>query len=138
MAFYCVREDMTGLCSRSWNSVDANCRAYTLDGRFYERLVGITKWVLRKILGFGVSCPTLSQLTTILAEVQVIVNSRPLVYVGDDINSSHVLVPNDFLSINSNNDIYDHCPEEKDKNYLPNVTISIMQRRYILKVWKRN
>ena len=101
-------------------------------GGFYERLVGITKRVLRKIL--GVSCLTLSQLTTILTEVEMVVNSRPLVYVGDDINSSHVLVPNDFLSMNSNNVIYDHCSEEKDKIYQPNATMSNAEK--VLKVWK--
>ena len=102
-------------------------------GGFYERLVGITKRVLRKIL--SVSCLTLSQLTTILTEVEVVVNSRPLVYVGDDINSSHVLVPNDFLSMNSNNVIYDHCSKEKDKIYQPNATMSNAEK--VLKVWKR-
>ena len=101
-------------------------------GGFYERLVGITKRILRKIL--GVSCLTLSQLTTILTEVEVVVNSRSLVYVEDVINSSHVLVPNDFLSMNSNNVIYDHS-EEKDKNYQPNATISNAEK--VLKVWKQ-
>ena len=102
-------------------------------GGFYERLVGITKRVLWKIL--GVSCLTLSQLTTILTEVEVVVNSRPLVYVGDDIDSSHVLVPNNFLSMNSNNVIYDHCSEEKDKIYQSNITMSNAEK--VLKVWKQ-
>ena len=63
-------------------------------GGFYERLVGITKRALRKTL--GVNCFTLTQLITILTEVEAVVNSRPLVYVADDIDSSHVLIPNDF------------------------------------------
>ena len=67
--------------------------------------------------------------------MEVVVNSRPLVYVGDDINSSHVLVPNDFLLMNSDNVIYDHCPEEQDKEYRPNATVSKAER--VLKVWKR-
>ena len=49
------------------------------------------KRVLRKTL--GVSCLTPSQLTT---EVEVVVNSRPLVYVEDDINSNYVMLPNNF------------------------------------------
>ena len=99
-------------------------------GGFYERLVGITKRALRKIL--GVNCFTLTQLTTILTEVEVVVNSRPLVYVADDIDSSHVLVPSDFLSMN--NVIQGCSSEEKDKEYQPNVTMSNAEK--LLKVWK--
>ena len=51
------------------------------------------------------------------------------------INSSHVLVPNDFLLMNSDNVIYDHCPEEQDKEYQPNATVSKAER--VLKVWKQ-
>ena len=101
-------------------------------GGFYERLVGITKRTLRKTL--GVNCFTLTQLTTILTEVEAVVNSRPLVYVADDIKSSHVLVPSDFLSMNSNNVIQGYGSEEKDKEYQPNVTMSNAEK--LLKVWK--
>ena len=66
-------------------------------GVFYERLVVITKKSLRKTLGGNCFTPT--QLTTILTKVEVVVNSRTLVYVTDDINSSHVLVPSDFISM---------------------------------------
>eukprot|EP00117_Sycon_ciliatum_P020880 scpid92381/ scgid18464/ len=45
-------------------------------GGFYERMVGITKRCLRKILGALKLC--LSQLQTVLSEVEAVVNSRPL------------------------------------------------------------
>ena len=70
-------------------------------GGFYERLIGLTKRALRKTIGR--KCLTESQLTTILIEVEVIVNSQPLVYVGNDIKSSHVLTPSDFVLANPNN-----------------------------------
>ena len=63
------------------------------------------------------------------------VNSRPLVYVDSDIDSSHVLVPNDFLSMNPNNVGFDYCFEEKDKEYQPNATVSNVEK--LLKIWKR-
>ena len=69
-------------------------------GGFYERLVGITKRALRKTLGN--QRLTEKQLSTVLAEVEAIVNSRPLVYVDEDINSSMVLTPTDFLSLHTN------------------------------------
>ena len=45
-------------------------------------------------------CLTEKQLTTNLVEVEAIVNSRPLVYVDDDIKSSHVLTPSNFVMTN--------------------------------------
>ena len=48
-------------------------------GGFYERLVGITKRVLRKTL--GADCLTLVQLYTVLTEAEAVVNSRPLIGV---------------------------------------------------------
>ena len=101
-------------------------------GGFYERLVGLTKRVLRKTL--GTSCLTLIQLSTILTEAEAVVNSRPLVYVGDD-NSRHVLVPNDFLALNSSNFVCTNGSEEKDKEYQPNAIMSNAEK--LLRVWKR-
>ena len=46
-------------------------------GGFYECLVGITKRALWKTL--GVNCFTLTQLTTILTEVEAVVNSRLII-----------------------------------------------------------
>ena len=84
-------------------------------GGFYERLAGITKRALRKTL--RVKCFILIQLTTILTEVEAVVNSRPLVYVTDDIV------------------IHGYSSEEKDKEYHPNVTMSNAEK--VLEVWKQ-
>ena len=65
-------------------------------GGFYECLVGLTKRAIRKTLGS--KCLTEKQLVTILAETEAVVNSRPLVYIDDDINSSMIITPTDFLS----------------------------------------
>ena len=102
-------------------------------GGFYECLVGVTKRVLRKTL--GTNCLALTQLSIILTEAEAVINSRPLVYVENDINSGHVLVPNDFLSMNFNNVACDEYPEEKDLEYQPTVTISNADK--LLNVWKR-
>ena len=53
---------------------------------FHERLIGVVKTCLRKTI--GKLCLTSEQLRTFLAEAEAVVNSRPLVYVGDDINSN--------------------------------------------------
>jgi len=90
-------------------------------GGFYERLVGITKRVLRKTL--GANSFILMQLCTILTEAEAVVNSRPLVYVGDD-DTAHVLVSNDFLSMNPNNVV---CERERIQNtYLPSLYLMLI------------
>ena len=100
-------------------------------GSFYERLVGLTKQALRKTI--GKKCLTEKQLSTVLTEVEAIVNSQPSVYMGNDIKSSHVFTPSDFLLINPNNiipgfscsnqdaDYYEETPERSAANKLLNV-----------------
>ena len=63
-------------------------------GGFYERLIGLVKRSLRKAK--GKLCVTHDQLLTVLKEAESIINSRPLVYVGDDINSGVTLTPAHF------------------------------------------
>ena len=67
-------------------------------GGVYERMVGLVKMSLKKAI--GKVRLTSVQLQTVLAEVQAVVNSRPLTYVGEDINSTIPLRPIDFLSLN--------------------------------------
>ena len=67
-------------------------------GGVYERLVGMVKRSLRKSL--GKACLTSEQLLTLLKEAEAVINSRPLIYVGDDISSFEILTPAHFLSLN--------------------------------------
>ena len=60
-------------------------------GGFYERLVGLVKQALRKSI--RKICLNIVQLETILAEVDAVVNLRPLVYVGADLNSRFSVTP---------------------------------------------
>ena len=69
-------------------------------GGFYERLVGVVKFSLRKALGkLLFNC---DQLNTLLLEIEAVVNTRPLIYVSSDLNSDSTLTPNHFLSLNPN------------------------------------
>lgn len=67
-------------------------------GGFYERLVGIVKRSLRKTLSRKLLMDI--QLHTTLKEIEAIVKTRPLVYVGDGVNSTTMLTPSNFLTIN--------------------------------------
>jgi hypothetical protein len=66
-------------------------------GGFYERLVRNIKQCMRKSV--GKLCLSLSQLQTVVTEVEFILNSRPLVYVGSEL-SGEVLTLAHFLSLN--------------------------------------
>jgi hypothetical protein len=67
-------------------------------GGFYERLIGLVKRSLRKTIGRRIL--TGDQLQTVIKESEAVVNSRPLVYVNDNINSSLVITPSSFLGLN--------------------------------------
>ena len=67
-------------------------------GGFYERLIGLLKRSLRKTIDR--LCLSNEQLLTILKETEAVLNSRPLVYIGDDIHSTIALTPAHFLTLN--------------------------------------
>lgn len=64
-------------------------------GGFYERLVRSVKSALRKSLGSNLI--TRSELETSLHEVEFCLNSRPLTFVGDSVESGYPLSPAHFL-----------------------------------------
>ncbi|GFX60673.1 uncharacterized protein TNCV_4917231 [Trichonephila clavipes] len=66
-------------------------------GGFYERLVKTVKDPLRKILGRALL--TFEELSTILSEVEAIVNHRPLTYVENDPGEPEPLTPAQFLEL---------------------------------------
>lgn len=85
-----------------------------MDGGFYKRLIGLTKRALQKTIGNR--CLTQRQLVTVLTEVEAIINTHPLVYIDDDINSNVILTPMNFLSLQSSRVIPDLL-EDNDPEY---------------------
>lgn len=64
-------------------------------GGWWERLIGLTKQTLKKVLGRSyVSYLTLQ---TLLTEVEAILNDRPLTYVSSDIADAEALTPAHLL-----------------------------------------
>ena len=64
------------------------------EGGFYERLIGVTKGVLKKCLGRAFV--TFDELSTLITEAEAIINDRPISYVSNDlgdlpISPSHLL-----------------------------------------------
>ena len=60
-------------------------------GGFYERLIGLTKNCLKKVLGS--SLISFVKLQTLLTEVESLLNDRPLMYVSNDIDDCEPLTP---------------------------------------------
>lgn len=65
-------------------------------GGFYERLVRSVKTALKKVIGR--QCLDFVELSTVLAEVEAVINSRPLTHVPDDPNDGAALTPASFLT----------------------------------------
>ena len=99
-------------------------------GGFYERLVGLVKRSLKKSIGR--SMMNLVQIQTVLKEVESVVNSRPLVYVDDDVNSNISLTPGHFLSLNPKTGI-PSLDIEMDENY----TLQQSTGNVLLNLWKK-
>jgi len=60
-------------------------------GGFWERLIGLTKSALKKILGR--THTTLESLQTMTTEVEAVLNNRPLTYVSSDANDIEPITP---------------------------------------------
>ena len=84
-------------------------------GGFYERLVGMTKRALRKSLGRSKANSV--QLTTLLTEIEAMLNCRPLVFLNDDINSGEAITPAHFLSLNNRTGFPDISEEYQPKEF---------------------
>ena len=102
-------------------------------GGFYQRLVGITKMALKKTI--GKFCLTHTQLQTIITEVEAVINSRPLVYVNDDLENQ-IIMPNHFLSLNTKNGTPELIRNNKDDELLETWKKGNKHFEQFWKVWK--
>ena len=64
-------------------------------GGFYERLIGMTKNAIRKVLGRAYV--TFDELECILCEVEAAINDRPITFVYSEINDAIPLTPSQLL-----------------------------------------
>ncbi|XP_074661849.1 uncharacterized protein LOC141914526 [Tubulanus polymorphus] len=64
-------------------------------GGFWERLVGLTKQVLKRVLVRAYI--SMSELITLVAEIEMVINNRPLTYLSDDLTDPEPLTPSHLL-----------------------------------------
>ncbi|XP_065902524.1 uncharacterized protein [Dysidea avara] len=88
------RELVEALSARGvrWNFIPKRAPWY---GGFWERLIGMTKTVARKVLGR--SFITLESLQTLVVEIEAVLNDRPLTYQSADITDPEPLTPSHLL-----------------------------------------
>ena len=101
-------------------------------GRFYERLIGMVKKSLRK--GMDRKLLYWDKLTTLLAEMEAFLNTRPLKYVYEEFSSGFVLTPVNFLIGDCNNVLFSTDDIEDEMEYLPKVDSG----KELLLYWKKN
>ncbi|GBM06557.1 hypothetical protein AVEN_52424-1, partial [Araneus ventricosus] len=64
-------------------------------GGFWERLIGMVKRIIRKVL--GQTSLNFEELNTVLCDCESVINGRPLTYVSDDTSDLEPLTPSKFL-----------------------------------------
>ncbi|GFT95681.1 integrase catalytic domain-containing protein [Trichonephila clavipes] len=64
-------------------------------GGFWERLIGMLKIILRRVL--GKACLTYEELYTVVCDSESVINSRPLTYLSEDQEDLVALTPAMFL-----------------------------------------
>ena len=100
----------------------------------HERLVGLIKAPLKKVLGSALL--SWDELVTILTEVQRIVNDRPLTYLGDG-DDMPPLTPNSLLGERYIADVEDDALESPIGHHQANVRFRYLNRlrEHFLQRW---
>ena len=83
-------------------------------GGFWERLIGITKTSLRKVLGR--SYVSSDELYTTLTEIEATLNDRPLTYLSVDSNDLPPLTPSHLLHGRSLTTLPNMCADAEELN----------------------
>lgn len=64
-------------------------------GGWWERMIGVTKTTLKKVLGRA--CVNMQTLQTVITEVEAIINDRPLTYISSSVADPEPLTPSHLL-----------------------------------------
>lgn len=83
-------------------------------GGFWERLIGLTKSCLRKVLGRAYV--DYESLVTVITEIEAILNDRPLTYIGADVTELSPLTPSHLLYGRRINSVIYPLQDTEDEN----------------------
>ena len=97
-------------------------------GGFFERLIGLMKRCLKKSI--GQSKLSYDELSTLVVEVEGILNSRPLTYVSSD-DIDEPLTPSHLVIGRRLNSLPKFGPDIQNDEYIPNPSIPDLTRRLV-------
>ena len=105
----------------------------------YERLVGVVKQSFKKVIRRAIM--NKQDLHTLVVEVENVVNSRPLTYVGNEDSSFDILTPKDLVTYPSDSGVLEFDTEHKEcykKQDIKEITtfLAFMERK-LLTILKR-
>ncbi|XP_042146100.1 uncharacterized protein LOC121835717 [Ixodes scapularis] len=105
-------------------------------GGFWERLVRSVKVSLRKVLGR--SSLNFEELTTVLTEVEAVVNSRPVTFISTDAKEREALTPAHFLVGHKLTSLPSHQMPEEDQASPENLARGWKYRNTVMnQFWRR-
>src|SRR6185437_765698 len=99
-------------------------------GGFYERLVGLVKRALRKTINGQLI--TYRQLETVVIETEALINSRPLGFIGTDLDGGEILTPAMFLGTTHRAGIPNLEVDDAD----PSFSVGSDSVELLIKKWK--
>ncbi|KHJ88460.1 integrase core domain protein [Oesophagostomum dentatum] len=113
-------------------------------GGFYERMIGLMKSTLRKIMGRKIFNE--NNFVTLITETEAMVNSRPLTYTGSTPEDTAILRPIDFILPHANLSLplcKINTSEKDDPDYIPTISTKeeaklyfSQQLHFLEKLWK--
>ncbi|VDM44661.1 unnamed protein product [Toxocara canis] len=98
-------------------------------GGFYERLIGLVKCSMRKMIGRQIL--QYNDFNTLLIETEAVINSRPLTYASEELDFN-VLRPIDFLLHGAKNGFPSLEEDYEDPEYDPD------NREKLIDIWRKN
>jgi len=129
-----ILESYLGPVAPKWKFI---CPRSPWWGGWWERLVRSVKNGIRKTI--GKQCLTKTEFETCLCEVAASINSRPLTFVGTDIQNKPPLTPNHFLTGQGNQSLQSKVIEDPENVSVENLCIreqEMLERQdHFWRVW---
>ena len=107
-------------------------------GGVWERMIGVMKLSLKKII--GKACLSFVELQTIIVQIEARLNDRPLTYISDDVKDLNPLTPSLLIHGFNLTEFPGPVDFDEDKDYCNRKSLSdrvVYRNRLLDNFWKR-